>query len=66
MMFLASLMSLLQNQLPGIFRALLPPDRLPHFQVDLPASNSGRAAGVCQLGLADLSVTGGKPSVHLP
>ena len=50
----------------GIFRALLPPDRLPHFQVDLPASNSGRADGVCQLGLADLSVTAGKPSVHLP
>jgi hypothetical protein len=32
--------------------------RLPHFQVGLPASNSGSAGGVCWFGLADLSVTG--------
>src|SRR5271157_694887 len=38
-------------------RILLPPDRLPHFQVDLFASNSGRADGVCRFGLANLSVT---------
>jgi hypothetical protein len=42
---------------PGISRILLHPDRLPHFQVDLTASNSGRADGVCQFGLADLSGT---------
>jgi len=36
---------------------LLPPDRLPHFQVDLSAPNSGRADGVCRSCLADLSVT---------
>jgi hypothetical protein len=30
---------------PGISRILLDPDWLPHFQVNLPASNSGRAAG---------------------
>ena len=41
----------------GISRALLPPVRPPHFQVDLPASNSRRANGVCRFGLADLSVT---------
>src|ERR1017187_3276385 len=40
-----------------IFRILLPPDRLPHFPVDLPASNSGCADGVCRFDLADLSVT---------
>ena len=39
------------------FGCLLPPDRLPHFQVGLPASNSGRADGVCRFRLADLSVT---------
>src|SRR5207247_697579 len=39
-----------------IFRILLSPDRLPHFQIDLPASNSGRADGVGRFGLADLSV----------
>src|SRR6266571_4858542 len=41
----------------GIWRILLPPDRLPHFQVDLSATNSGRADGVCRFGLGDLSVT---------
>src|SRR5713101_2409567 len=35
---------------------LLPSDWLPHFQVDLPASNSGRADGDWRFGLADLSV----------
>ena len=44
-------------QFLGIFRSLLPPDRLPHFQIDLPASNSGRADGVWRSGLADVSVT---------
>jgi hypothetical protein len=39
-----------------IFRSLLPPDRLPHLQVGLPAPNSGRVDGVCRFGLADLSV----------
>ena len=48
------------------FRALLPPARLPHFQIDLPASNSGRADGVCRFGLADFSVTAWEPPVHLP
>ena len=42
---------------PGVFRILLPADRLPHLEVGLPASNSGRADGDCRLGLADLSVT---------
>ena len=56
----------LQNQQPGILRALLPPARLPHFQVHLPASNSGRADGVCRFGLADLSSTARKLSIHLP
>ena len=46
-----------RQHLPGIFRSLLPPDRLPHLQVGLPASNSGRADGVCRFGLADFSVT---------
>lgn len=32
-------------------------DRLPHFQVDLPAPNSGRADGDRWFGLADLPVT---------
>jgi hypothetical protein len=41
----------------GRRRSLLPPDRLPHLQVGLPTSNSGRADGVCRFGLADLSVT---------
>ena len=41
----------------GISRILLPPDRLPDCQVDLSASNSRRANGVCRFGLADLSVT---------
>src|SRR5260370_39011706 len=50
----------------GIARILLAPDRLPDFQVDLSASNSGRADGVCKFGLADLSVTATrKPSVPL-
>ena len=45
---------------------LLPPDRLPHVQVDFSTSNSGRADGVCRFGLADLSVkSAGKLSVPL-
>jgi hypothetical protein len=40
-----------------ISRILLPPDRLPDFQVDLFASNSGCADGDRRFGLADLSVT---------
>src|SRR5260370_1078533 len=48
---------------PGIFRILLSADRLPHREVDLSASSSGRADGVCGFGLADLSVAAaGKPS----
>jgi hypothetical protein len=51
---------------PGLWRLLLPPDRLPDFQVDLPASNSGRADGVCRLGLDDFSVAAdGRPSIPL-
>src|SRR4029077_14900596 len=38
-----------------ILRILLPPDRLPHLQVDLPPSNSGRADGNRRFRLADLS-----------
>jgi hypothetical protein len=42
----------------------LPADRLPDFQVELSASNSGRADGICRFGLGELSVTAaGKPSV---
>src|SRR5216684_5938204 len=41
----------------GIAWILLAPDRLPDFQVDLSASNSGCADGVCRLGLADLFIT---------
>src|SRR2546422_11521261 len=40
-----------------IFRILLPLDRLPHFQIDVPASNPGCGNGVGRLGLADLSLT---------
>ena len=32
------------------------PDRLPHFQVDLPASNSGSAVGDQWFGLGHISV----------
>src|SRR5580700_8222794 len=47
-------------------RILLPPDRLPRFQVDISASNSGGADGVCRFGLADLSIPAArKPSVSL-
>jgi len=56
----------LLHQPSGIFRILLPADRLPHFQVHLFASNSGCADGVCRFGLADLSVTAaGRLSVPL-
>jgi|ERR1700736_2228668 hypothetical protein len=41
----------------SICRIQLLPDRLPHFQVDLSASNSGRADGVWRFGLADLYLT---------
>jgi hypothetical protein len=41
----------------GILRLLLPLDRLPHLEVDLPASNSRGADGVWRFGLADPSVT---------
>src|SRR5580698_4269275 len=51
---------------PGFYRILLPPDRLPHVQVDFCTSNSGRADGICRFGLADLSVkSAGKLSVPL-
>ena len=40
-------------------------DRLPHFQVDLPASNSGGAVGDQRFGLGDVSLPAGRiPSVH--
>jgi hypothetical protein len=42
---------------PWISRILLDPDRLPDFQVDLPASDSERADGDRGVVLADLSVT---------
>src|ERR1700692_2634777 len=55
-----------QQHLRGIFRSLLPPDRVPHFQVGLPPSKSGCADGVRRFGLADLSVAAvRKPSVSL-
>src|SRR5579864_8988 len=38
------------------------PDRLPHFPVDLPASNFGSAVGHRWFGLGDLSV----PAARLP
>src|SRR5260370_13414478 len=51
---------------PGIFRILLSAYRLPHREVDLSASSSGRADGVCWFGLGDLSVTTARtPSVSL-
>ena len=54
------------HQQPGVFRILLPPDRLPHFPVDLPASNSGRADGAFRFGVADVSIAvAGKLSAHL-
>ena len=40
-----------------ISRTLLPPDGLPPLPVNLPASNSGRADGVCRSVLAGLPVT---------
>ena len=40
----------------GISRTLLLPDRIPHFQVDLPASNSGCGDDDCGFELADLSI----------
>ena len=40
----------------GIARILLAPDRLFDFQIDVSASNSGRADGVCRFRLADLSI----------
>src|SRR2546427_8265638 len=56
----------LPHQLTGIFRILLPPDRIPHSKVDLPASTSRRADGVRRFGLADFSVTvARRPSVPL-
>jgi hypothetical protein len=54
-----------QNQLAGVFRSLLPLARLPYFQVNLPAANSGRANGSCRVGLVDLSVTACNSSIHL-
>jgi hypothetical protein len=52
--------------LPGILRILLPPDRVSHLQVDLPAANTGRTDDVGRSGLVDLSVTAaGKLSVAL-
>ena len=40
--------------------------RQPHFQVNFPASNSGRADGVGRFRLADLSVAARSPSIHVP
>src|SRR5205823_3118455 len=47
---------LLPHQPSGILRLLLSADRLPHFQVNFPASNSGCPDGVWRIGLAHLSV----------
>src|SRR5690242_15291775 len=38
----------------GILRAVLPPDRLPDYSVNLPATHPGRADGASGPGLADL------------
>jgi hypothetical protein len=40
----------------SVRRILLPPDRLPHFQGDLPAASSRHADDIGQSGLADLAV----------
>ena len=51
---------------PGIFRILCAPDRLPHYQVHLPASHSGRVVGAWRFGLAELPVSAARiPSVPL-
>ena len=64
--FLSRIVWSQRQHLLRIFRSLLPSDRLPDFQVDLSSSNSGRADGVCRLGLADLSVpAAGRLSVPL-
>src|SRR5580658_3072172 len=41
---------------PGFLRYMVRFDRLPYFQVDLPASNSGSAIGDWRSGICDLSV----------
>jgi hypothetical protein len=41
---------------PGIYRIQLSAYRLPHFQVNLSASNSGPAHGVRRFGLANIYV----------
>jgi hypothetical protein len=41
---------------PGSLGILWPPDRLPHFPVELPASNPLCVDGPCRLGLATLSI----------
>jgi hypothetical protein len=41
--------------LSGVLRSLVPPDRLPHFQVNLPASSSGSAGSDQWFGLGNLS-----------
>src|SRR5260370_24384406 len=44
------------HQQPGILWILLPPDRLPHFQVGLPASISRCGDGDWRFWFADLPV----------
>src|SRR5258708_9347457 len=44
------------HQQPGILWILLPPDRLPHFQVGLPAAISRCGDGDWRFGLAGLPV----------
>src|SRR5260370_14315929 len=45
----------LPDQHPRLFRNLLRSDRLSHFQVDVPATSSGRADVVWRFGVADLA-----------
>jgi len=52
--------------LAGVLRTLVRPDRLPHFQIDLPASSSGSAVGDQWFGLADRSVTAARRASVLP
>src|ERR1700730_10545093 len=40
---------------PSVLRTMVRPDRLPHFQIHLPASNSWSAVGDQWFGLGDLS-----------
>jgi hypothetical protein len=52
----------------GVLRIMVHPDRLPHFQVHLPAPSSGSAVGDQRLGFCDLSAPAARilsvPALH--